>query len=120
MENIKVLTADNLTTFLVVLVALAGLVILTANVVDAVRKLRKPAQKAQETLTERQISCDRKFAKDLARLDAHEKALEDVYNGQRAQCVAVKALLNHAIHNGNTTEMVDAANGLDEWLINRK
>lgn len=119
MDNLQVFTTGNVYAFLAVVVGLAGLIILTANVVDAVRKLRKPTEREHETLATRQQACDKKFQNDKTRLDAHEKALEDVCKGQRAQCVAVKALLNHAIHNGNTTEMVEAAAGLDEWLINR-
>lgn len=120
MDNLQAFTHDNLIAFMVVLVALAGIIILTANVVDAVRKLRRPQEKEHETLAAHQQACEKKFSTDKTRLDAHDKALEDIYKGQRAQCVAVKALLNHAIHNGNTNEMVEAATGLDDWLIHRK
>lgn len=120
MENLQVFTTSNIAVFLAVVVGLAGMVILAANVVDAVRKLRRPSEREQETLATRQLACDKKFQNDKQRLDAHERVLEDVCQGQRVQCVAVKALLNHAIHNGNTNEMVEAADGLDKWLINRK
>lgn len=120
MEHLQAFTHENLIAFMVVLAALAGIIILVANVVDAVRKLRRPQEREHETLVTHQQACERKFTNDKTRLDAHDKALEDLNGGLRAQCVAVKALLNHAIHNGNTTEMVDAASGLDDWLIHRK
>ena len=45
MDNVQALTGTNLTTFLLVLVALAGLFILFSNVVEAARKLRKPQER---------------------------------------------------------------------------
>ena len=74
MENVTFLaTGENFTTFLLVLVALAGLFILFANVVEAARKLFKPKSKEKEDLDQRQTACDRKFANDQQMLIDHDK-----------------------------------------------
>lgn len=120
MNEITTLTADgNLATFLLVLVALAGLFILFSNVVEACRKLRKPQNAKEESLIIHQEECARRFANDKKTLEAHEKRIESLEEGQVVQCTALHALLEHAIHNGNTAEMEAASKTLFDYLNKR-
>lgn len=120
MENVTAIASgDNLTTFLLVLVALAGLFILFANVVESARKLFKPKNTAQEKLDMQQNECDRKFSHDLRVLADHDRRIESLEEGSRVQCAALRALLEHELHNGNSAEMKKASDDLFDHL-NRK
>lgn len=112
MENLKALTGDNLMTFLLVLVALAGLYILFANVVESTRKLRKPKEQESDDATARRSACDRKFANDQRAILDHDKRIEALEEGSRVQCAALHALLEHELHNGNSAEMKKASDDL--------
>lgn len=117
MENVNVLaTGDNLTTFLLVLVALAGLFILFSNVVEAARKLFKSKNQEREDLDSRQTACDRKFANDKRLLEDHDKRIDTLEEGSRVQCAALHALLEHELHNGNSAEMKKASDDLFNHL----
>lgn len=116
MDNVEALTGQNFSTFLLVLVALAGLFILFANVVEAARKLRKPRAAEAQDLAEKQSACDRKFDHDLQVLNEHNDRIEELEKGARVQCAALYALLEHALHNGNTTEMKKASTDLFNYL----
>ena len=117
MENVTFLaTGENFTTFLLVLVALAGLFILFANVVEAARKLFKPKSKEKEDLDQRQTACDRKFANDQQMLIDHDKRIDSLEEGSRVQCAALHALLEHELHNGNSAEMKKASDDLFDHL----
>lgn len=116
MDNVNALTGQNLITFLIVLVALAGLFILFANVVEACRKLRKPKIQESDDLNARQTSCDRKFANDQRLLIDHGERIKALEEGSRVQCAALHALLEHELHNGNATEMKKASDDLFDHL----
>lgn len=123
MENIAALTTDNITAFLLVLVALAGLFILFANVVESFRKLHKPKEKQGADLALRITECDRKFANDLAairglqtEIDGIKKSIASQGECNRMLIGGVHALLEHELHNGNATEMRDASKDMFDYL----
>lgn len=106
--------------FLMVLVALCGILILAAKVVEAVRVFKKPKKNENETLADRQETCERRFTNDKRLLDEHDKRLIALEDGSRVQCAALHALLEHAIHNGNTNEMKQASEDLFDHLNGKK
>ena len=53
------------------------------------------------------------------RLSMHQRDLEDLHKGQSVVCRGVQALLDHALHNGNTDEMQAASDGIGKWLRTR-
>lgn len=116
MENVTALTGQNLTTFLLVLVSLAGLFILFTNVVESIRKLRKPREQESDDLSARRTDCDRKFANDQRAIHDHDKRIEALEEGSRVQCAALHALLEHELHNGNSAEMKKASDDLFNHL----
>lgn len=119
MDNVQALTGANLTTFLLVLVALAGLFVLFANVVEAARKLRKPQERQVHDLVSRQETCDRKFANDKKLLDDHGTRIDHLEDGQRVICAALHELLEHELHNGNADAMRKVSGDLFTYLNRR-
>ena len=119
MDNVQALTWDNLTTFLLVLVAMAGLFILFANVVEAARKLRKPHDKQETDLMSHQDACDRKFASDKRALEDHASRIGHLEDGQKVICAALHELLEHELHNGNTEAMRKVSGDLFDYLNRR-
>ncbi len=106
MENI---TFDSLLTTVVVILAICGAI----NVLTATFKnLRELFGKNKSTVKE-MLDADKR------RLDKHDKAIEALQEGQKVTCEGVQALLNHALHNGNSDEMQRASTDLNKWLINR-
>lgn len=116
MAEVETLTVHNIYIFFLVLVALAGLFVLFGKVVDTVRSLKNPQDKREESLENHQDACDRKFASDKRELDNHRQRIEALEDGQKVQCAALHALLEHAIHNGNTDEMKKASTNLFNYL----
>ena len=109
MDNIKVLFENNnFLIFLIVLVAIMGVYVLVGNVIKTTRDLRKPYGNVSEDIK-----------KLKAVVDTHTDEIQDIRRTNRIQCQAVRALLNHAIHNGNTEEMQRAAGALDEYLTDK-
>lgn len=106
------ITFEQIKTAVVVILALLGVVATVMNAIDAVHKLRKPG-------SDRQKKIDEKLDNDKARLDAHERELAALRDGQRVICSGVQALLDHELHNGNADQMQDASNKLTSWLINK-
>lgn len=119
MDNVQALTGANLTTFLLVLVALAGLFILFVNVVDAARKLRKPQERQEHDLLSHWESCDKKFANDKRLIDDHTTRIGHLEEGQRVMCAALHELLEHELHNGNADAMRKASGDLFSYLNQR-
>lgn len=104
---------------LLFLAALAVLLILAANVVKAVRVLfgKNPDKDALEQHCRDSEDRFKRGEKHIAENHDH---ITDLKEGQRVMCVAVMALLNHELHNGNSDEMSSASAGLNNYLINRK
>lgn len=73
-----------------------------------IKKWRKPSIDVADALS-----------RDKRRLDSHDRDITDLKEGMKALCEGTNALLNHAIHNGNTDEMIGAQKRLNSWLIDR-
>ncbi len=109
MQNV---TFDALTTTMVVILAICGAV----NVIGSTVKLIKEAIKPKaDTFTD---IADR-LEESEARLDAHDKAIAALKDGQKHMCEGVVALLNHELHNGNSTEMQKASDEITAWMIRK-
>ena len=117
MSELEVLSKPNyLFDFFAVLIALAGLVILASKLVEAIRVFKKPHEKKETSLENHQEACERRFSNDKQELDNHQQRIEALEAGQKVQCAALHALLEHAIHNGNTDEMKKASTNLFNYL----
>lgn len=116
MNEVEVLTGNNILIFLLVLVALATLFILFANVVESARKLKKPQENKENSLASHQEACEKRFARDYRILDEHTKQIEEVKETNRVLCAGVHALLEHELHNGNSDEMRQASDDLFKHL----
>lgn len=119
MNEVQALTGSNLSTFLIVLVALMGLFVLAANVVDAARKLRRPKERKEEDLQSHQETCNKKFASDKRVLEEHGQQISMLKEGQCVICAALHELLEHELHNGNADKMQRASSDLFDYLNKR-
>lgn len=104
----------------VLLFLIAGMVllILVAKAADAVKKLF--GHKQDNTLEAHCKEAEARFKAGEKHIAENHDHIADLKEGNRALCVAVMALLNHAIHDGNTDEMTSAYAGIKNYLINRK
>ena len=119
MENVEVLTHENLITFLLVLVALMWVAERIMSFVERVKKWRRPQEVREENLNSQQETCRKKFDRDRAELDKHAERLDDLESGQAVMCNGIHALLEHALHNGNSDEMRAASAALFSYLNSR-
>lgn len=92
--------------------ALIGVVATVGGIVNLIRGWVKPVK-------DRETSVDRMLATDKARLDAHEKEIAELREGQKVLCGGLQALLEHELHNGNASEMQEASKALTDWLLNK-
>lgn len=120
-EAVDTLTnGANLTTVLGFVVAAMVVIILVASAVEAWRKLfGKPSDK-RDALEKHCDDAEERFKRGERHIAENHDNIADLKEGQRVICIAVMALLNHELHNGNTGEMTDALNGVNSYLINRK
>ncbi len=102
MENI---TPSQLMNAIVVLLAVFSAVITVDKVIDIVKKWHAPSS-----------DISKKLDTDKRRLDAHDKAIGDLQDAQRALCAGVMALLDHELHNGNSEQMENARNDIMKYL----
>ena len=117
MENIRVLfEQNNLLIFAIVLVAIMGLFVLVGNVIKTFREIRKPHNDAKDDLRVEFLGLKNQVDHITRTINSHSTEIDDIRHTNRIQCQAVRALLNHAIHNGNTDEMLRAAGALDDYL----
>ena len=140
-QPIEGLTPDMLWTFIAVLVALAGLVVLGDKVLDVWRKHKarqeiktgpegqlaeEISKKVLEKLEPRFQEVDRKLGTDKLRLDEHAQKLaalniksDAVEDGQKAICRGVLALLSHEINGDSSDKLRDALTDINEYLIQK-
>lgn len=116
MENLEALTHESILTFLIVLIALIWVAERLMSFAERVKKWHRPQEVREETLASRQEACKKKFDNDQKRLDEHDERLDDLEKGQRVLCNGIHALLEHALHNGNSTEMEKASKALFDHL----
>lgn len=105
-------TFDSLTTTIIVILALCGAINVIGSTIKLIRDHKQPQEKTIKDITDR-------LANDNVRLKEHGKAINDLQGGQKCLCEGVQALLNHALHNGNSDEMQAACGNINSWLRNR-
>lgn len=122
----KYLTGDGLLKAALVLLALAWAWNLIYTALANARKEKEradaPLKAVRDDIKALQddISADRERIAALERgVDAHAEELHDLHAGQTELCRGVQALLEHAIHNGNTDELQSASTSIGKWLRNR-
>ena len=102
---------DIRTTGIVIMAAL-GFLAAVIGAINGVLGLTKPAR-------EERANIKRLLATDKARLDAHEKAIAELREGQKVVCGGLHALLEHELHNGNADQMQTASSDLTKWLLDK-
>lgn len=100
------------------LIAAMVLLILIAKAADAVKKLF--GKKPDTSFKQHCEDAEARFKRGEKHIAENHDHIADLREGQRTLCVAVMALLNHELHNGNADEMRDASAGINNYLINRK
>lgn len=111
-----VLSSDNVISFFMVLLSCASLLILFANAIESIRKIRKPKDDRENALLQQQLDCKNKFSKDYDRLNEHEKRITYVEETNKVLCEGIHALLEHELYDGNTDEMRAASAALFSHL----
>ena len=105
MEN---LSGGQIRDFVLVLLALAGVIVLLGNVIKTIREWRRP----QDDLTAWRRSVDNRLQNDHERLEVMEK-------GNKVVCRGILALLSHEI-NGNSVDKLKASQSeMTDYLIER-
>lgn len=112
-------TPDMLWTTLVTVVVICGVLVTVLTLIEKVQKLRTTNSKPQDNILDM-------LKNDKNRLDAHEAAISEIRvkqrsleEGQRAVCAGVMALLEHELHNGNSTQMEQASADINRYLLNK-
>lgn len=120
MDNIRVMAdGNNFFVFMLVLVAIMGIFVLVGNVIKTIRELKKPHENIRESLDGKIMALENKVERIETVINSHSGEINDIRHTNRIQCQAVRALLNHAIHDGNTDEMLRAAGALDDYLTDK-
>lgn len=115
------LNPSAVSNFLLVVIALVVLFLLAGQAIKMWRDLFGKPKEAEDAAYEKHcLESDERFKKDERRIAENHEAINDLREGLRVSCIANMALLNHAIHNGNTEEMKSASSALNQYLINRK
>ena len=114
-----VFNMDKVLGVVLFVIALMVLYILIGNVIKTTRELRKPQEKEETEHKNHQLECEERFRSDYSRLQVHDAALADIYDALQALFVCQKALVNHALHDGNTAELQNANGVMDAWLLKR-
>ncbi len=109
------LAESSFATFLVVLLGIVGAVAAIGKAIDVVKGWFSPASK----LKERVEAHDHMLDRDKKRLDSFEEQVEDLKEGQRTLCRAMKALLSHEVNGENVAGLKEAQADLDEYLISK-
>lgn len=138
LQPIEGITPGTLWTFLTVLVGICALIVLGDKVLtvfrNAQRRKKEPEDKLAEEISAKVLekleprfqAIDQKLSNDKATIDSHTRQIESLAKradgtdtGIKAINRGVLALLNHALHNGNTDELENAQNGINDYLIDR-
>lgn len=120
------LTPSAIWTAVGVFVGLLLLFVIIVNAVEKWRALRQPKRDADTAMDDRLTAIEDKLKNDKARLDGIDRRLglmdrdtEDIYKGFGAMCNALRALLEHELHNGNADQMQAASSALNNYLTSR-
>ncbi len=106
MENV---TPEQFSTFLYVLFLLFAALLTIDKVIEMGKKWKGPSR-----------DVERKLANDRAKLDEHDDAIKVLKDGNRVACNALLALLDHALHNGNSDQMQEAHDDIIAYLTGKK
>lgn len=109
MEN---LTLDQLSTTVIVLMALFAAIITVDKVIDIIKKWRSPSTDTAKKLDNDKTRLD-EHQKELER---HQKEIDLLKENGRVQSAALMALLDHELHNGNAEQMQKARDDLMKYL----
>lgn len=124
------ITLELFWTYLFVFIALCGIVTILLNTLEKILAWRK--RKAQP-LTDAKADIMTMLANDKHRLDAQdaivsehtrrldklERRADTVEQGQKVQCKALMALLDHELHNGNADQMSEASREINDYLLDK-
>ena len=105
MDNV---TLEQLQSFLIVLLALGGLIVLIGNVVKTIKEWRKP----YGDLESWRQDVDNKLRNDNERL----KSMEE---GNKVVCRGILALLSHEINGNSIDKLKSSQTELTNYLIDR-
>lgn len=98
-------TPDQVTTTVTVLLALFAAMVVVDKAVDVFKKWRAPTTDTMK-----------KLAADKNRLDGHDKEIRELHDSQTVMCKGILALLEHELHNGNADQMEKARDGIMKHL----
>lgn len=137
-KPIEGITPDALWTFLTVAVGLCALIILGDKVITVFRNWKKrreePADKLADEISAKVLEkleprfqgIDQKLSNDKSMIETHTRQIESLAKradgtdaGIKAINRGVLALLNHALHNGNTSELENAQKDINNYLIDK-
>ena len=99
------ITADQVLSAAAVLLSLMGAAVAVGNFAEVIRRWRAPGKAARGRTDE-----------NTRRLEAHEKAIRTLQEGQQALCAGVVALLEHEMHDGSPRKMSKARDQIDAYL----
>lgn len=115
-SDLQSITGEHVFGALLILIAILSLFTLGANAVLSFRKLRSPKTQQVLDLSDHQRACEQKFLNDYNSISSLEARVNTLEKGQRVNCAALRALLEHALHNGNANEMKAASDNLFKYL----
>lgn len=110
----------SIVTVLVFLLAGLGIFLAVGQAIKLWRELKKPKGDEENSYSKHISDAEERFQRGERKMDQNTQDITDLREGQRVTCVAIMALLNHSLHNGNDKEMLEASDGLNKYLINRK
>lgn len=115
------LDVDAIYKFFLVVIALLVLFILIGQGIKLWRELfGKPKEEEDKAYADHLQESEKRFREMEQHIKENNDNIADLMEWLRVSCMASMALLNHAIHNGNTDEMEKASSELNTYLINRK
>ena len=115
------LDVDAAAGFLLFVVAGLVMFILAGQAIKMWKELfGKPKEDENKAYEKHCRDSEERFQEGEKHIKENHDNIMDLREGLRVSCIANMALLNHAIHNGNTAEMERAASELNNYLINRK
>lgn len=118
-KELKGISAETLLIALMVFCALLGIYNLIATAMKNHREEKARQAAPTDDLRTRMEEHERILAKDKARIEALERKTDDLTIGQRATVKGIQALLEHALHDGNTDQLQSASEQLTNWLTDR-
>ena len=98
-------TPDQVTTTITVLLAVFAAMAVVDKAIDVIKKWLAPS-----------TDTAKKLASDKNRLDGHDKEIRELHNSQTVMCNGILALLDHELHNGNTNQMELARDDIMKYL----